>query len=186
MVRRSIVFYKSSNIVEHPHSQHEGVVFLLSLCGVKKYAGSMFRYVFLFCYNTNMEEILSHIGDPETCAMAVIIKEQRVLLGYRHYQEISLWIPPGGRCDEGETVESTLRREVEEEVGITAFNIKEYLGHFTGTSEKDTVFAFLCDTDQKENLIEPEKFSEWRWFDREEVKTLPMSENTRELISGLL
>jgi|AntRauTorckE6833_2_1112554.scaffolds.fasta_scaffold76335_1 8-oxo-dGTP pyrophosphatase MutT (NUDIX family) len=133
-----------------------------------------------------MKNILSAIGGNETAAVALIIKDKKILLGYRHYEEISTWVCPGGRSDEGEMIESTLRREVAEETGITDLVIKEYLGEFAGANLGHPVFAFLCDSDQKEQLIEPEKFSEWKWFSKEELESIAISDNTKKLIINLL
>jgi len=118
--------------------------------------------------------------------MALIIKDKEILLGYRHYNETSTWICPGGRSNVGENLEETLRREVVEEIGVNDLVIKEYLGKLAGTNAGDTVFTFLCDINQKEQLVEPDKFSEWRWFNKEQVNALKMSENTRKLICSLL
>jgi len=116
-----------------------------------------------------MENQLSKIGDKTTCPVAIIIKNEKILMGLRHYtpdkwKTISVWTIPGGRCDSGETLENTLRREVEEETGINDLKIIKYLGEVPGSKSGDIVPLFVCDTEQKAQLIEPEKFSEWRWF----------------------
>ncbi|MBI5798077.1 NUDIX hydrolase [Candidatus Woesearchaeota archaeon] len=113
--------------------------------------------------------ILAQKGTEKTCPTAVFLKEGKVLSGLRHYtpdkwKAISVWTFPGGRCDAGETIEQTLRREVAEEINITDFQITKYLGTFPGAKEGDLVPAFLCTTMQSPKLMEPEKFSEWKWF----------------------
>jgi NAD+ diphosphatase len=118
--------------------------------------------------------------------MALVIRGGKILLGHRHYKEISMWVCPGGRSEAGESLEETLRREVREEIGVNDLVIKEYLEKLAGTNAGDTVFTFLCEINQEEQLIEPDKFSEWKWFNKEQVASLQMSENTRKLISGLL
>lgn len=120
-----------------------------------------------------LEEQLSRLGDSKTCPVAVMMREGNVLTGKRNYTEatwkdISVWTIPGGRCDSGETLEETLRREVREEVGIDTFEILEFLGEANGAKEGDRVPLFLCKTDQEAKLMEPEKFSEWRWVTKEE------------------
>ena len=111
---------------------------------------------------------LSELGDTSICPAAVIVRNNSILLGMRNYtpdkwKKISVWTTPGGRCDSGETIEETLRREVREEVGISDFQIHEFIGQVPGAKEGDTVPIFFCTTEQEAILIEPEKFSEWRW-----------------------
>lgn len=107
--------------------------------------------------------------------MALIFKNNQLLIGLRNYtpdkwKVVSVWTTPGGRSEKGETIESTLRREVEEEVGIIDLKINEFLGEFPGAKEGDLVYVFKCSTSKEPKLLEPEKFSEWRWSD---VKDIP-------------
>ena len=103
------------------------------------------------------------------CPVAVIIKNRQVLMGLRHYtpdkwKKISVWTIPGGRCDNGEKLETTLCREVEEETGINDLEIIDYLGDVPGAKSGDIVPLFIGRSQQEPKLIEPEKFSQWRWF----------------------
>ncbi len=111
---------------------------------------------------------LEQQSDEHTCTSAAIIRDGKILLGLRHYtpdkwQTISVWTTPGGRCDEGETIEHGLRRETEEETGINDLQIEEFLGRLPGAKSPDTLYAFICSTKQEPMLMEPEKFSEWAW-----------------------
>lgn len=122
-----------------------------------------------------LQDQLSKIGTPVTCPEAVIIKGGGILLGLRNYtsekwKAISVWTTPGGRCEAGETIETTLRREVREEIGVNDLRILDFIGEIPGAKEGDIVPVFLCDTDQAPRLMEPEKFSEWKWVPLEEYQ----------------
>jgi hypothetical protein len=45
------------------------------------------------------------------------------------------------------------------------------LGKFPGAKEGDIVYGFGCRTDEEPRLMEPEKFSEWRWIALSEIPT---------------
>lgn len=138
-----------------------------------------------------MQEILETIGDSTKCPVALIIKNQKILLGHRHYKtdkwkDISVWTCPGGRCDEGETLEQTLRRETAEETGINDLVITKYLGEVLGAKEGDFVPVFVCTTNEEARLIEPEKFSEWNWFSKEDFPDTFINKDIEKLLRPLL
>lgn len=123
---------------------------------------------------TNLEKYLKRIGTNKMCPVVFIFKEDKLLIGLRHYtpdkwKKISVWTAPGGRCDKGETLEKTLRREAAEEVGITDLKITNYLGTVPGAKEGDVVFVFRAETNQEPKLMEPEKFSVWKWSKVSEI-----------------
>lgn len=118
------------------------------------------------------------------------MREGKVLLGLRNYKtqqykDGDFWTTPGGRCDEGEDVETTLRRETEEEIGVKNFEIKKELGVVPGAKEGDSVHVFLCETEEEARLMEPEKFTEWKWFDPQEVPDNFLNPDILEIIKKL-
>jgi len=142
-----------------------------------------------------MDDVLNKIGDTKTCTSAIIIKNGKILLGLRNYTKentnhewktISVWTTPGGRCDEGEKIKENLLRETEEETGIKNMQIEKFLGNVGGAKEGDEVFAFLCKTDEEAKLMEPEKFSEWRWFSPSDIPPNFINPNIAELIKSNL
>ncbi len=121
----------------------------------------------------NTDGELSRVGREDIAVIAVMERDRHILTGLRNYtkdkwKDVSVWTIPGGRCDEGETFEQTLRREVAEEVGITEFEVVDFIGEAAGAKEGDTVEMFFCRTTQDATLMEPEKFSEWKWVSVEE------------------
>lgn len=113
-------------------------------------------------------EHLSQIGNSITCPVVMFVREGNLMMGLRHYKQenqetVSIWTIPGGRCEDNETIEQTLRREVAEEVGIKDFEIIGFIGVVPGAHQGDIVYIFAGTTDQEPQLMEPEKFSEWKW-----------------------
>lgn len=115
-----------------------------------------------------LEEYLNKIGTNKIAVSVFIIKDDKILIGLRNYtpdkwKTVSVWTTPGGRCDEGDTLGNTVIRETEEEVGISDLKITDYLGTVLGAKEGDILFVFKGESNQEPKLMEPEKFSEWKW-----------------------
>ncbi|GAA2512164.1 hypothetical protein GCM10010406_55290 [Streptomyces thermolineatus] len=71
----------------------------------------------------------------------------RVLLLHRAAGDYlgGLWELPSGGVEPGESLTEALRREVEEETGLTAISVGDYLGHFdylSGSGRKTRQFNF--------------------------------------------
>jgi 8-oxo-dGTP diphosphatase len=140
---------------------------------------------------TTLQEKLSQPGNERLCPVAVFIDDGRILVGLRNYtpdkwKAVSVWTCPGGRCDDGEKDEKTVRREVREEIGITDFEIMKYMGEVPGGKEGDIVPLFLCRTSQSPKLMEPEKFSEWKWISVKELPENYINNDAKKVIEEFL
>lgn len=134
-----------------------------------------------------LNSILHKKGSNKDVPIAFIFKNNKLLIGLRNYtldkwKSISVWTAPGGRCDDGETLEITLRREVFEEVGINNLKITKYLGSVPGGKDGDAVFVFKAETSQEPKLMEPEKFSEWKWCKVSEIPSNFINPESLKLI----
>lgn len=59
-------------------------------------------------------------------------------------------------------------------------------GDIPGAKEGDVVPVFVCTTDREPTLMEPEKFSEWRWFAPEDFPNDFINLKTLELAKEYL
>lgn len=107
---------------------------------------------------------------PEVGIGVIVIKDSKVLLGKRNNSHGSgCWSFPGGHLEMFETWNSCAEREVLEETNLTIMNIK-----FVGATndifrdENKHYITIFISADYKSGILnnmEPEKCSEWGWFD---------------------
>jgi ADP-ribose pyrophosphatase YjhB (NUDIX family) len=106
----------------------------------------------------------NQVADEDTAAVAVIVRNGKILLVLREYEKApTVWTVPGGSSDGGEKLEVIVRRETQEETGIDNLEFVDYIGE-VNADDRDPLHIFHCHTDQNPKLKEPQKFSEWRWF----------------------
>ena len=114
--------------------------------------------------SSGLQTQLAQQSSEGTAAIAVIIRDDRILLGLREYENApTVWTAPGGSVDVGETLEEAARRETKEETGIDDLEFVDYIGEVNG-EDRDPLHVFHCKSNQKPALVEPEKFNQWRWF----------------------
>ena len=113
----------------------------------------------------------------EKSAGAIIFRKEPEKIYYLllHYPVRSLrakreyWDLPKGHIEKGEKIEDTVKREVQEETGISIKNIRR--GSFTNDIfEKEgkhyvTLFVVADYASGKVEVMEPERCERWDWFE---------------------
>jgi TDG/mug DNA glycosylase family protein len=109
---------------------------------------------------------------------AVIVAPDRRMLLIRYVEEYETWwIPPGGGVDPGESDSEALRRELREEIGLTAFELGPLLfereHHFPIEDfggQRNRYYLVRVPRFEVEQLGEG---TEARWFTVDELRALP-------------
>lgn len=101
-----------------------------------------------------------YFDTPTPCIIAAVIKDNQILLLKQSYIFKNSKVLVSGYVTNGETVEETVRREVQEETGITVGSIK-YLGSDYLSSREILMLTFMA----KYESGEINKSSEVEWVD---------------------
>ena len=111
------------------------------------------------------------ITRPRVKAVLVLIENNNEFLLVRQNFSHKKWRVPGGVLEQGETFESGAHREMEEELGVKLYNLKN-MGAFNFKSEKRSVDARLVHATipTRELTIEQVEIAEVGWFS---LKTIP-------------
>ena len=128
-------------------------------------------------------QIDPRLNDIDDClyrvaTKALIIQNDKVLL-VKEIPEM-WWAFPGGGVDHGETIESSLAREVEEELGVPAKDLSSdfQIVHYSIGSVVNAIprmNLFFRASVPKGLLNKTTHVAEWRWFTKDEFLKLDMS-----------
>jgi 8-oxo-dGTP diphosphatase len=100
----------------------------------------------------------------------ILNHKNEILLGKRKGTHgATMWAPPGGHLEFGESFEECAIREVFEETGLNVSNPKflAVTNDFFAVEEKHYISVFMTvifPDNQTINNKEPEKVDEWLWF----------------------
>jgi 8-oxo-dGTP pyrophosphatase MutT (NUDIX family) len=95
------------------------------------------------------------------------VKYFRFLIGLRYYKKGEwkkiLWTTPGGGRGPNEDPHSAIRRETDEEVGITEIRDLRLIDRITSACGTSYTDLFVAYTPQQCTNREPDKFLGWAW-----------------------
>lgn len=112
--------------------------------------------------------------EPKVNVDILVVKHGKILLGLLtdkwNYKNKSVWGVPGRDIRFGERIGDTVKRNIKEEFGakvksykIISVNANYALGnHYIG-------IGVVCEIDGEPNVLIPEDWKEWRWFDKDEI-----------------
>jgi 8-oxo-dGTP diphosphatase len=112
---------------------------------------------------------------------AIIVKDGKILMT-RDNNDAAIWDLPGGRINIGESIETALKREIMEELGV-AINVDSliYSEQLRHTSEGSPHLFLTCKailTDPAQRFSVPSKeLAEVRWVDKNTLSQLKTYDN---------
>lgn len=123
-----------------------------------------------------------HIGvgiiERENGKVLIALRPENVMLG-------GLWEFPGGKQEEGESIQQTVERELQEELGVEVHAYKEFMSlkhvysHFS-----ITLHAWNCKLFSGEP--KPKSSQEIRWVDITELEEYPFPKANKQLTEKLI
>jgi nucleoside triphosphatase len=123
---------------------------------------------------------------------ALILNEQNRALFVKSNKWRDMYAIPGGHIELGETMEQALRREIEEETGLTIHSIEfaslqEFVYDEAFHEQRHFIFIdFVCRTDAGEDtVVLNEEGQGYTWVPLDEALGLPLEPYTRRLIQNL-
>jgi mutator protein MutT len=125
---------------------------------------------------------------PKLTCGGILISQGKILLGKRKHDRLypDIWDIFGGHIEEGETKEETLRRELEEEIGIIVKDF-EFLETYEdkdptyGIDYVHHIFLIHLWEGDPENKV-PSEHERIAWFSKEETGNLKMHGEVRRII----
>ena len=118
---------------------------------------------------------------------ALILRSDEILCCQRtEHQALALkWEFPGGKIEAGETPQQALRRELEEELGITAEVGREITRILHTYQNGNSVNLHFFAIDRYENELQNRIFREIRWVNRGDLPALDFLDADKELVRRL-
>lgn len=128
-----------------------------------------------------------HFPDPKVAVVALIEQDKRVLLIRRGVEPArGLWALPGGYMDAGEMPVDALRREVQEEVGIS-IHVAELLEIFPMVNRGVSlgiVLAYQAHPQEGDVALRAcDDVDQARWFSVDELPAALAFDSTKELLA---
>ncbi len=120
---------------------------------------------------------------------AVIVKKDKVLVFKKIKNNMEVYDFPGGRIDEGETIEKGLTREFKEELGIENFKIGDLVNAFEWFyyGKKEASLMLLCFKVEADisNIKLSKEHTDLDWISRENLGKIPKTKINEGLIQTI-
>jgi NAD+ diphosphatase len=118
--------------------------------------------------------------------MALVRRDRQLLLARSPHFPPGMYSALAGFVDPGESLEQTIAREVQEEVGLRVQNVK-YFASQPWPFPHSLMIAFTCDYRDGEVVRDPTEIEDAQWFDLDSLPRLPSKISiSRRLIDAVI
>jgi ADP-ribose pyrophosphatase YjhB (NUDIX family) len=125
------------------------------------------------------------MADGPKIASVALIRKGKVLLIQRVRQPYAgYWTLPGGRLEPGESAETAARREIAEELGLTAHALRPVI-RFVEEGAGD-LQVFATEAFEGEIVLQAEEIAGWRWIAPHLIGPLPVTPRLGEVLERAL
>ena len=133
---------------------------------------------------TSMPDYIKKI--QRVTAKAIIKKDSKILL---LEEPDHRWEFPGGKIEFGNAPEETLKRELQEELGLTDLKIGPIFNAWSWVFKFEThlqffMLAYLCETSQTDFQLSAEHIN-YGWFTKSDALQLNLTEGTRKTLEKM-
>jgi NAD+ diphosphatase len=104
--------------------------------------------------------------------IVAITRDEKILLARAHRFPYAMYSVIAGFVEAGESLEQCVRREIEEEVGITVKNLR-YFGSQSWPFPNSLMVAFTAEHAGGEIRIDPSEIMDARWFTAADLPRIP-------------
>lgn len=104
--------------------------------------------------------------------ITLVHRDEELLLARNHRFPEGMYSTLAGFVEPGESIETTLRREVKEEVGVNVGEL-EYLGSQPWPFPNSLMLGFLAEYDSGEFVLQEDEIADAQWFHYSDLPLMP-------------
>ncbi|WDV45216.1 NAD(+) diphosphatase [Clostridiaceae bacterium M8S5] len=106
------------------------------------------------------------------CIIVAVLKEDKILLARSSHFTPNMYSLISGFVEAGEYIETSVEREVKEEVGIEIKNIK-YIGSHPWPFSNSLMFGFIAEYSSGEITIDNDEIEDANWYSLDDLPNVP-------------
>lgn len=126
---------------------------------------------------------------PVPVVCAIIVRGEHIMLAQRPPDKKlgGLWEFPGGKVEPGESAETALHRELQEELGCTV-RIKQTLTPFVHAYDWGSIelIPFICELTPESSEPHPHEHTSLVWVERTQLRNYNLAPADVPLLMGLM